>query len=39
MKDLVEKLHRVYCAETGLDIPLRMGRDRAWYPWVAVVTP
>lgn len=34
MKDLVEKLHRVYCAETGLDIPLRMGRDRAWYEWV-----
>jgi len=33
-RELAEKLHRIYCAETGLEIPLRMGRDRAWFEWM-----
>src|SRR2546425_10469533 len=27
----ITALHACYCAETHMDLPLRMGRDRAWF--------
>jgi hypothetical protein len=31
---IAQSLHAVYCRETGLEIPLRMGRDRAWHEFL-----
>ena len=27
----IAALHQLYCKLTGFDLPLRMGRDRAWF--------
>lgn len=27
----ITELHEAYCAATGFDLPLRMGRDRTWF--------
>ena len=34
MREQAEKLHAIYIRETGLDLPMRMGRDRAWFHWM-----
>ena len=34
MQAQANRLHSLYIKETGLDLPMRMGRDRAWFYWI-----